>query len=78
MMIRTLESRGVKVVNNAELVKVLSPEEITQRGLNISMQWLESADGKLFPFDEAFWCTQVCQAAIRFIAILQSIEMGEM
>ena len=59
IIVQTLHRRNIRVVNNTELIKVLSLEEKQARGLSMSLHWLESVDGRVFPFDEAFWCTQV-------------------
>lgn len=58
LMTEKLNARGVRVVNNTELVKVLSAAERDARALPSSSHYLESIDGRLFEFDEAFWCTQ--------------------
>lgn len=58
LMLEKLNVRGVRVVNHTELVKVLSTNEREARELSSGSNYLESIDGRVFEFDEAFWCTQ--------------------
>lgn len=59
IIVQTLNIRQIKVLDNTEIVKALTKEEIIIRQLDPNRHWLEATDGRVFDFDEAFWCTQV-------------------